>query len=176
MSSKQNKQITYIFDISENISETIWNFWHNVHRRREHRFVVKLTACNPDFRRTKPSFTKVRGIISILMWTWKFSPPCYCVKIVDCQSGHLKINFPTEKILLCLISSIESWLILSEFRLESNTLRSVRFDEINLTTHYYKKFPQTRISKTFFKDCRNKNWKYIFFVYFDLTEVNNKIQ
>ena len=126
--NKTNKQTNL------HIFEAIENFWHNVHRRREHRFVVKLTACNPDFRRTKPSFTKVRGIISILMWTWKFSPPCYCVKIVDCQSGHLKINFPTEKILLCLISSIESWLILSEFRLESNTLRNVRFDEINLTT------------------------------------------
>ena len=91
---------------------------------------IGLTACNPDFRRTK--LAKVRGIISILMWTWKFSPPCYCVKIVDCQSGHLKINFPTEKILLCLISSIESWLTLSEFRSGSKILRNVRFDEINL--------------------------------------------
>ena len=53
------------------ISEAIENFWHNVRPRREHRFVVKLTACNPDFRRTKPRYVELFRL-DILMWTWNF--------------------------------------------------------------------------------------------------------
>ena len=124
--SKQNKQITYIFDISENISETIWNFWHNVHRRREHRFVVKLTACNPDFRRTKPSFTKVRGIISILMWTWKFSPPCYTAwKSWIVNQGIWKSIFQLKKSCFDFLD----WILINSewisFRIKYTKIRAV---------------------------------------------------
>ena len=115
------------------ISEAIENFWHNVHRRREHRFVVKLTACNPDFRRTKPRYVELFRL-DILMWTWNFHRLALLLRETRGLSIRAFENQFSNWKNLALISSIESWLILSEFRLESNTLRNLRFDEINLST------------------------------------------